>query len=403
MQTLRPAIIAMLLATSSLAAPMTPAFAQSCTCGGGGGGVSVGIQAEEPPPPLPVYEQPPIPAAGYLWTPGYWNWNNEDYYWVPGTWIEPPHPGLLWTPGYWGFAGGVYLFNRGYWGPHIGFYGGISYGFGYTGSGFFGGRWNDGVFFYNRSVNNVTNVRITNVYNETVVNNVTNNRVSFNGGAGGIAAKPTAEEELAAKETHEQPTPQQIHNVRAASLNEGSFASVNRGKPLVAATPRPGVLKGPGIVKASAAPAPATSTPASEEKPKGEAAPGNPPEKPAGEPKPKSEAPALRPAEEAKPKSEAPAMKPAEEAKPKREAPAMRPAEEAKPKREAPAMKPAEEAKPKREAPAMRPAEESRPKPEAPKPRPAEEARPKPDRPAGKPEGGEKKPDCGHPGQPACK
>lgn len=25
-----------------------------------------------PPPELPVYEQPPIPAPGYLWTPGYW-------------------------------------------------------------------------------------------------------------------------------------------------------------------------------------------------------------------------------------------------------------------------------------------------------------------------------------------
>jgi hypothetical protein len=24
------------------------------------------------PPPLPVYEQPPVPTEGYLWTPGYW-------------------------------------------------------------------------------------------------------------------------------------------------------------------------------------------------------------------------------------------------------------------------------------------------------------------------------------------
>ena len=60
------------------------------------------------PPALPVYEQPPIPAPGYIFTPGYWSWGDAGYYWVPGTWVEPPSVGLLWTPGYWGFNGGVY-------------------------------------------------------------------------------------------------------------------------------------------------------------------------------------------------------------------------------------------------------------------------------------------------------
>jgi hypothetical protein len=32
----------------------------------------VGISVAIAPPPLPVYAQPPIPAPGYLWTPGYW-------------------------------------------------------------------------------------------------------------------------------------------------------------------------------------------------------------------------------------------------------------------------------------------------------------------------------------------
>jgi WXXGXW repeat (2 copies) len=61
--------------------------------------------ANIPPPPLPVYDQPPIPGPGYLWTPGYWDWSDDadDYYWVPGTWVEPPEPGYLWTPGYWRF------------------------------------------------------------------------------------------------------------------------------------------------------------------------------------------------------------------------------------------------------------------------------------------------------------
>lgn len=36
------------------------------------------------PPVLPVYVQPPLPAAGYIWTPGYWAYGAAGYYWVPG-------------------------------------------------------------------------------------------------------------------------------------------------------------------------------------------------------------------------------------------------------------------------------------------------------------------------------
>ena len=97
------------------------------------------------PPALPVYEQPLCPGEGYIWTPGYWAWSDDDgYYWVPGTWVLAPETGYLWTPGYWGFNDGVYLWNAGYWGPHIGFYGGINYGFGYFGEGFAGGEWRGG-------------------------------------------------------------------------------------------------------------------------------------------------------------------------------------------------------------------------------------------------------------------
>jgi len=52
------------------------------------------------PPALPVYEQPVCPGEGYIWTPGYWAWDDEadDYYWVPGTWVLAPEVGYLWTP-----------------------------------------------------------------------------------------------------------------------------------------------------------------------------------------------------------------------------------------------------------------------------------------------------------------
>src|SRR5260370_1423917 len=48
-------------------------------------GVLIGVSVNIAPPVLPVYVQPPCPAAGYIWIPGYWAWGDEDYYWVPGT------------------------------------------------------------------------------------------------------------------------------------------------------------------------------------------------------------------------------------------------------------------------------------------------------------------------------
>ncbi len=103
--------------------------------------VSIGLSITIGPPALPVYYQPPCPAPGYLWTPGYWGWGTSGYYWVPGTWVTPPQVGFLWTPGYWGWRDGSYAWHAGYWGPHVGFYGGINYGFGYAGIGYVGGGW----------------------------------------------------------------------------------------------------------------------------------------------------------------------------------------------------------------------------------------------------------------------
>ena len=129
--------------------------------------VAIGISVNTPPPVLPVYAQPPIPGPGYIWTPGYWAWGPAGYYWVPGVWVMPPTVGVLWTPGYWGWSGGAYIFHHGYWGPHIGFYGGVNYGYGYTGYGYEGGYWRNGAFAYNRAVNNITVTNVTNVYNKT--------------------------------------------------------------------------------------------------------------------------------------------------------------------------------------------------------------------------------------------
>jgi len=211
------------------------------------------------PPALPVYEQPLCPGDGYIWTPGYWAWDDDagDYYWVPGTWILAPEVGYLWTPPYWAWVDGGFAFYDGYWGPHVGFYGGIDYGFGYFGAGFEGGRWDNGHFFYNRAVANVNVTVIHNVYNTTVVNNVhTVNRVSFNGGNGGVNARPTPEQEAAMHERHLPPAGPQVQHAQAARGNPELRASANHGKPPVAATARPGELSGREAVPAKEAGAP---------------------------------------------------------------------------------------------------------------------------------------------------
>lgn len=215
-----------------------------------------------PPPELPVYEQPPIPAPGYVWTPGYWASGPNGYFWVPGTWVQPPAIGALWTPGYWGWRDGIYVWNAGYWGPHIGFYGGVNYGFGYAGLGYEGGHWENGVFAYNRTVNNFGNVTIANVYEKTVIVEPSASRASFNGGSGGTTARPTREEEAAAHEQHVAAAPAQFQHERTASSDKNLLASENHGRPAIAATSKPGEFTGKGVVAAREE-KPATALPGS--------------------------------------------------------------------------------------------------------------------------------------------
>jgi hypothetical protein len=168
--------------------------------------ISVGIA----PPVMPVYAQPPMPGDGYLWTPGYWAWNGAGYYWVPGVWTLAPAPGMLWTPGYWGWVGGAYVWHAGYWGPHVGFYGGINYGYGYSGVGFHGGSWVGGRF----------------VVDPVVVHEAPVNHVAFNGGAGGIVARPTSAEMIAARDRHMGFTPSQVQHEQMAAHNPSMRSEV---------------------------------------------------------------------------------------------------------------------------------------------------------------------------------
>ena len=210
--------------------------------------IGIGVSVRVGPPALPVYAQPICPGPGYMWTPGYWGWNDDGgYYWIPGTWVMAP-VGMLWTPGYWGWGGGLYAWHAGYWGPHVGFYGGINYGFGYGGVGFVGGEWRGGAFYYNRYVTNVSATTVTHVYNRTAV--INENHVAYNGGEGGVAARPTAQEEAAEHEQHTPALAEQTRHEQLASQNRQNFASENHGRPAVAATAKAGDFRSDSAVPA---------------------------------------------------------------------------------------------------------------------------------------------------------
>jgi len=201
------------------------------------------------------------------------------------------------TPGYWCFADGLYVWNPGYWAPAVGFYGGINYGYGYFGQGYQGGYWRDQKFYYNRAVNDVGNTNVTTVYN-TKVTNVTVNHVSYNGGPGGVDARPSSQEQAAGHQGRHAPTSEQNAHAAGARGQHDLLASVNQGRPAIAATSKPNTFSGSGTVAARAAGGhgaaahaapPANGAAHSEEPPRrlAQAAPQTaPPAKGAGEPAP---------------------------------------------------------------------------------------------------------------------
>ena len=202
------------------------------------------------PPELPIYEQPMLPGDGYIWTPGYWAYDDGDYYWVPGTWILPPRVGLLWTPGYWIWSDNFYVFHYGYWGRRVGYYGGVNYGYGYGGYGYDGGRWDRGRFSYNRSANNINVTNVHNTYTKIVVNNSDNNHASYNGGNGGTRARPSSEDRTGDKEQHVAPTAEQTRHQQTARAKPELRQSANQGRPPIAATSKPAKLEDRSVVPA---------------------------------------------------------------------------------------------------------------------------------------------------------
>jgi hypothetical protein len=65
------------------------------------------------PPPLRV-EVVPAARVGYVWAPGYWNWNGRRHVWVGGRWVGERR-GYHWVAHEWVQRGGRWHFNEGGW------------------------------------------------------------------------------------------------------------------------------------------------------------------------------------------------------------------------------------------------------------------------------------------------
>jgi hypothetical protein len=65
-------------------------------------------------PPPPRYERVPPPRRGYVWAPGYWNWDGGRYAWFGGHWY-PARPGYIYRPPVWRPYGHGWRIERETW------------------------------------------------------------------------------------------------------------------------------------------------------------------------------------------------------------------------------------------------------------------------------------------------
>lgn len=65
-------------------------------------------------PPAPRYEVIPAARPGYVWQPGYWEWDHGRHRWHRGYWVREKR-GHYWHPSRWEQRDGRWVFERGRW------------------------------------------------------------------------------------------------------------------------------------------------------------------------------------------------------------------------------------------------------------------------------------------------
>ena len=132
------------------------------------------------------------------------------------------------------------------------FYGGINYGFGYSGDGYQRGRWQKTAFLYNQAANNLGAVKVAHTYDQAIPVDNSAVQASFNGGSRGTKTQPTSEQEELAHGEHVAPTAKQQAHFEMAAKDRSLYSKLNGGEPGIAGTSHAGVLSGSGVVRSSA-------------------------------------------------------------------------------------------------------------------------------------------------------
>jgi hypothetical protein len=97
-------LIAALIASSPLLAALPMQAAQAQT---------FDLRIGTPPPPPRVIVAP-APRRGYVWAPGYWNWQGRRHVWQEGHW-ERERRGYHYAAPEWRQDGDRYGLRRGHW------------------------------------------------------------------------------------------------------------------------------------------------------------------------------------------------------------------------------------------------------------------------------------------------
>jgi hypothetical protein len=87
-------------------------------------------------------------------------------------------------------------------------------------------------------VTHVNTTIVHNTYIDRTVVHESGSRVAYNGGPGGVNARPTAAEAQAANEHHVAATSTQLQHQRTAGQDRNQYAAVNHGRPANAAVAR---------------------------------------------------------------------------------------------------------------------------------------------------------------------
>jgi hypothetical protein len=77
-------------------------------------GCAAGLWIPVGPPEARVEVHGEIPAPGFVWIGGYWQWHSR-WMWQPGHWEHPPRRGAQWISPHWEHGRRGWRFHKGHW------------------------------------------------------------------------------------------------------------------------------------------------------------------------------------------------------------------------------------------------------------------------------------------------